>query len=109
MIKLADYVIDFYASKGIDKAFLVYGAANGDLVDAFTRNKKIDYVTTFHEQAAGFAAEGYAKIKRLPGLAISTSGPGATNMVTSIANCFYPMCFYIGADKFKIFKTTRWY
>lgn len=100
MIKLADYVIDFYASKGIDKAFLVYGAANGDLVDAFTRNKKIDYVTTFHEQAAGFAAEGYAKIKRLPGLAISTSGPGATNMVTSIANCFYDSipCVFISGQ-----------
>ena len=100
MIKLADYVIDFYASKGIDKAFLVYGAANGDLVDAFTRNKKIDYVTTFHEQAAGFAAEGYAKIKRLPGLAISTSGPGATNMITSIANCFYDSipCVFISGQ-----------
>ena len=40
-IKLADYLINFYANKGIDTAFLVYGAANGDIVDAFTRNKKI--------------------------------------------------------------------
>lgn len=99
-MKLADYVIDFYSNKGIDKAFLVYGAANGDLVDAFTRNKKIEYICTFHEQAAGFAAEGYAKIKKLPGLAISTSGPGATNMVTSIANCFYDSipCIFISGQ-----------
>ena len=62
-IKLADYVIDFYSSIGVDKIFVVYGAANGDLIDAFTRNNKIQYVTTMHEQAAGFAAEGYAKIK----------------------------------------------
>ena len=38
---------------------------------------------------AGFAAEGYAKIKRLPGLSIVTSGPGATNLVTPVANCFW--------------------
>jgi len=98
-IKLADYIIDFYSKKGIDKAFVVYGAANGALIDAFTRVKNIEYVCTMHEQAAGFAAEGYAKIKRLPGLAISTSGPGATNMITSIANCYYdsiPCIFLCG-------------
>ena len=39
-IKLADYVIDFYSSIGVDKIFVVYGAANGDLIDAFTRNRK---------------------------------------------------------------------
>ena len=58
-MKVADYIIDFFAQKGIDKAFVVYGAANGDLIDAFTRNNKIQYVSTMHEQAAGFAAEGF--------------------------------------------------
>ena len=95
MIKVADYIIDFFAKKGIDKAFVVYGAANGDLIDAFTRNNKIKYVATMHEQAAGFAAEGYAKIKRLPGLAVVTSGPGATNLVTSVANCFYQFLAFL--------------
>ena len=100
MIKVADYIIDFFAKKGIDKAFVVYGAANGDLIDAFTRNNKIKYVATMHEQAAGFAAEGYAKIKRLPGLAVVTSGPGATNLVTSVANCFYESipCIFISGQ-----------
>lgn len=99
-MKLADYVINFFAEKGIDTAFLVYGAANGDLVDAFTRNNKIKYVSTMHEQVAGFAAEGYSKIKRLPGLAISTSGPGATNMVTSVGNCFYDSipCIFLSGN-----------
>ena len=99
-MKVADYIIDFFAQKGIDKAFVVYGAANGDLIDAFTRNNKIQYVSTMHEQAAGFAAEGYAKIKRLPGLSIVTSGPGATNLVTSVANCFYESipCIFISGQ-----------
>ena len=43
-MKVADYIIDFFAQKGIDKAFVVYGAANGDLIDAFTRNNKIQYI-----------------------------------------------------------------
>ena len=58
-IKLADYVINFYSDIGVDKIFIVYGAANGDLIDAFSRNKKTEYVAVLHEQAGGFAAEGY--------------------------------------------------
>lgn len=99
-MKVADYIIDFFAKKGIEKAFVVYGAANGDLIDAFTRNNNIQYVSTMHEQAAGFAAEGYAKIKRLPGLSIVTSGPGATNLITPVANCFYESvpCVFISGQ-----------
>ncbi len=99
-MNVADYIINFFAKKGIEKAFVVYGAANGYLIDAFTRNSKIQYVSTMHEQAAGFAAEGYAKIKRLPGLSIVTSGPGATNLVTSVANCFYDSvpCVFISGQ-----------
>ena len=96
-MKVADFVINFLADKGIDKAFVVYGAANGDLIDAFTRNNNIDYVAVMHEQAGGFAAEGYAKVKSLPGVAIATSGPGGMNFVTSVGNCFYDSipCIFI--------------
>ena len=62
-IKLADYVINYFADLGVDKAFIVYGAANGDIVDAFTRTNKIQYVAVMHEQAGGFAAEGFAKVR----------------------------------------------
>ena len=100
-VKLADYVIDFYSNLGVDKIFVVYGAANGDLIDAFSRNKKTKYVAVLHEQAGGFAAEGYAKVKgkKIPGVAIATSGPGGMNFVTSAGNCFYdsvPAVFITG-------------
>ena len=100
-IKLADYIIDFYAKIGVDKIFVVYGAANGDLIDAFSRNKKTNYVAVLHEQAGGFAAEGYAKVKgnKIPGVAIATSGPGGMNLVTPAGNCFYdsvPAIFITG-------------
>ena len=58
MIKVADYIINTLAERGIDKIFVVYGAANGDLIDAFTRTAATEYVAVMHEQAGGFAAEG---------------------------------------------------
>ena len=74
-IKVADYIIKFFADKGIDKIFVVYGAANGDLIDAFTRIKKTKYVSIMHEQAAGLQLKDMQKLN-LPGVAIATSGPG---------------------------------
>lgn len=99
MIKVADFVIRTLAEQGIDKMFVVYGAANGDLIDAFTRVPSTEYVAVMHEQAGGFAAEGYAKIKGKPGVAIATSGPGGMNLLTSMGNCFYdsvPCIFLTG-------------
>ncbi len=96
-MKVADYIINYLADYGIEDVFLVYGAANGDLVDAFTRNDKIRYVATMHEQGGGFAAEGHAKISGKIGVAMATSGPGGMNFVTSIGNCFYDSipCLFI--------------
>ena len=39
-MKVANYIIKFFSNKGIDKVFVVYGAARSDLIDAFTRNKQ---------------------------------------------------------------------
>ena len=108
-IKLADYLINYIADLGVEKAFIVYGAANGDIVDAFTRTKKIEYVAVMHEQAGGFAAEGYAKVKgkKIPGVAIATSGPGGMNFVTAMGNCYYdsvPTIFLTGQIKSEFLK-----
>jgi len=52
-----------------------------------------------HEQAAAFAADAYARIKNIPGVALATSGPGATNLITGIGSCYYdsvPAIFITG-------------
>jgi acetolactate synthase-1/2/3 large subunit len=52
-----------------------------------------------HEQAAAFAADGYARVKGLPGIALATSGPGATNLLTGIGSCYFdsvPALFITG-------------
>ena len=106
-MKLADYVINYLAETGVKEAFVVYGAANGNLIDAFTRNDNIRYVATMHEQGAGFAAEGYAKVSKNIGVAIATSGPGGMNFVTSVGNCFYdsvPCLFITGQIKTKYMR-----
>ena len=106
-MKLADYVINYLADIGVNEVFVVYGAANGSLIDAFTRNDDIRYVATMHEQGAGFAAEGYAKVSKNIGVAIATSGPGGMNFVTSVGNCFYdsvPCLFITGQIKTKYMR-----
>ena len=101
--KKSDILIEFLANQGIDNMFVVYGAANGDIIDAFTRlNNKTKYTSFLHEQAAGFAVEGYYKVKNIPGVAIATSGPGGQNFVTPLANCYYdsiPGIFITGQVK----------
>lgn len=81
----------------VDLVFGVYGGAIAELWDAFTRSD-LKYVCPMHEQAAGFMAEGYAKVRGF-GVAMATSGPGGLNMVTAIANCYYdstPVLFITG-------------
>lgn len=98
-MKAADFIIHYLADYGINTIFVVYGAANGDLIDAFTRTDKTRYVAVMHEQAGGFAAEAYAKVSGRPGVAIATSGPGGMNLITPMGNCFYdsvPCLFLTG-------------
>lgn len=88
-MKLSDYVIDYFADLGVKKVFVVYGSAIGDLIDAFTKTSRIEYVCVMHEQAGAFAAEVVTKVNGVPGLNIVTSGPGGTNLLTGMANCWY--------------------
>lgn len=101
-MRLADYVIQALAKNGIDRVALVYGSAIGDLVDAFTKPGAPSYWCPTHEQGAGFAMEGWAKVTGKIGCAMATSGPGGQNLVTPIGNAFYdsvPMLFLTGNVK----------
>tara|TARA_Y100000361_G_scaffold49402_1_gene42908 strand:- start:155 stop:1990 length:1836 start_codon:yes stop_codon:yes gene_type:complete len=88
-MKVADYIIKYLADYGINDMFIVYGSANGDMVDSFVRTDNTRYVAVMHEQGGGFAAEGWTKVKGLPSVSMATSGPGGMNFVTPIGNFFY--------------------
>ena len=85
MRKGAQIVLDCMRAEGVDLAFGYPGGAIMPLYDAL-RGSGIRHVLTRHEQGAIFAAEGYARATGKVGVAIATSGPGATNLVTGIAD-----------------------
>src|SRR5438874_11391280 len=72
--------------EGVDTIFAYPGGASMELHQALTRSKKIRTILPRHEQGGSFAAEGYARATGRPGVCMATSGPGATNLVTAIAD-----------------------
>lgn len=81
---VADYIIEQLESLGVRHVFTVSGGGSIWLCDALARAKTMKYICNHHEQAAGYAAEAYARITGL-GVTIVTSGPGGTNAVSSVA------------------------
>ncbi|HXT39478.1 MAG TPA: thiamine pyrophosphate-binding protein, partial [Candidatus Angelobacter sp.] len=74
--------------EGVDTIFAYPGGASMELHQALTRSKKIRTVLPRHEQGGAFAAEGYARASGRAGVCMATSGPGATNLVTGIADAY---------------------
>jgi acetolactate synthase-1/2/3 large subunit len=85
MLKGADIVLRCLRAEGVDLVFGYPGGAIMPLYDAL-EGSGVRHVLTRHEQGAAFAAEGYARVTGKVGVAMATSGPGATNLVTGIAD-----------------------
>ena len=73
---------------GVEVIFGYPGGALIDVYDELMKNDKIHHVLTRHEQAAVHAADAYGRVKGEVGVALVTSGPGATNAVTGIASAY---------------------
>lgn len=87
-MKLSDYVIDFLARRGVTHVFGMSGGAAVHLFDSASRHQTLDYVCSQHEQSAAISADGYTRATGRMGVAITTSGPGATNLLTGTC-CSY--------------------
>ncbi|HZW79359.1 MAG TPA: biosynthetic-type acetolactate synthase large subunit, partial [Candidatus Deferrimicrobiaceae bacterium] len=85
MLRGAEIVLHCVRAEGVDLVFGYPGGAIMPLYDAL-EGSGIRHVLTRHEQGAVFSAEGYARVTGKVGVAIATSGPGATNLVTGIAD-----------------------
>src|SRR5258707_8133478 len=72
--------------EGVDTIFAYPGGASMEIHQALTRSKKIRTILPRHEQGGAFAAEGYTRATGNAGVWMATSGPGATNLVTRIAD-----------------------
>ena len=85
----AEYVAKFLKAIGVQNVYLVQGGACAFMVDAVDREQGIGYVCFQHEQAAAMAADAIWRTNRKLGATFSTSGPGASNLITGIACGYY--------------------
>ncbi|XP_058093141.1 acetolactate synthase 3, chloroplastic-like [Magnolia sinica] len=84
--KGADVLVEALERAGVSVVFAYPGGASMEIHQALTRSPSISNVLCRHEQGEIFAAEGYARISGQPGVCIATSGPGATNLVSGLAD-----------------------
>ena len=84
----AEIVFKALSEHGVEYIFGYPGGAVLPLYDQISKQKKIKHILVRHEQGAGHAAEGYARSSGKTGIALVTSGPGATNMVTALTDAY---------------------
>lgn len=96
-MKATDYISKYLESRNVKIVFELSGGMITHLLDSISQTTSIQIISMHHEQAAAFAAEGYARMNGTPGVALATSGPGATNLLTGIASCYFDSipCIFI--------------
>lgn len=82
----AEILIKFLENQGVEFIAGIPGGFNLPIYDALYKSKKIKHILARHEQGAGFIAQGISRTTNKPGVCFATSGPGATNLLTAIAD-----------------------
>ena len=88
MINGAQAMVECLKAEGIDRIFGIPGVAIAPFYEALYHTPEITHVLVRQEQAAGHAASGYARISRRPAVCVTSSGPGATNLITALATAY---------------------
>jgi acetolactate synthase I/II/III large subunit len=87
-MKGADAVVECLIREGVEVIFAYPGGASLELHQSLGRTEKIRVILPRHEQGGSFAAEGYARVTGKVGVCMATSGPGATNLMSAIADAY---------------------
>jgi acetolactate synthase I/II/III large subunit len=87
-MKGAEVAIECLVREGVEVVFAYPGGASQELHQALAKCDRLRTILPRHEQGGSFAAEGYARASGKPGVCMATSGPGATNLVTAIADAY---------------------
>jgi acetolactate synthase-1/2/3 large subunit len=85
-MKASDLLVRCLESEGIEYVFGVPGEENADFMMSLEQSEKIEFVLTRHEQGAAFMAEVYGRLTGNPAICLGTLGPGATNLITGVAD-----------------------
>jgi acetolactate synthase I/II/III large subunit len=106
-MRAADALMESLKAEGVEHIFGIPGGANLPTYDALY-DAELTHIQVRHEQGGGHAAEGYAKASGRVGVAFATSGPGATNLVTAIADAIMdsvPTVFVTGQVRTELIGT----
>ena len=98
-MKVTDYIVEFLQRKGIHDFFGYQGTMIAHLVDSIEKNPNTRSHSSYNEQGASFAACGYAQAGEKCACAYATSGPGAVNLISGIADAYFdslPVIFLTG-------------
>ncbi len=104
---VSEYIFDFLQKKGVNTVYMVSGSSAMWLTDALKRNEKLKAVCCQHEQVAAMAADAEGRVSGIPGVALVTIGPGATNAITGVAGAYTdssPMFVLSGQANSRILK-----
>lgn len=111
-MKASDLLVKCLENEGVEYIFGIPGEETLDLMESL-RTSSIRYILCRHEQAAAFMADAYGRLTGRPGVCMSTLGPGATNLLTGVADAFLdksPMVAITGqADLKRIHKESHQY
>ncbi len=88
MITGAEAIVKSLENEGVEVIFGYPGATIAPLYDKLSSSKKIKHILVRHEQHAGHEASGFARIKKRPGVCMTTSGPGAMNLITALGTAY---------------------
>ncbi len=88
MLNGSQIFIESLKREGVDVIFALPGGVVLKIFDELHQQSDVQVILTRHEQGAGHMAEGYAKATGRPGVALVTSGPGMTNIVTPLADAY---------------------
>lgn len=98
-VKVSDFIATFLADQGVRHVYELIGGMITHMIDSIHVDGRIELVSVRHEQAAAFAADAAGRCTGVPGVAMATSGPGATNLLTGIASAHFdssPAVFLTG-------------
>ena len=87
-VRGADALCHALVRAGVDVIFGYPGGASLPIYDALPDHPALRHILVRHEQGAAHMADGYARVRRRPGVCMATSGPGATNLVTGLASAY---------------------
>lgn len=98
-MKVSGYIIKFLETMNVRYVYGYIGGSVTHLFDSLSKSHKIEFVQCYHEQAAALGASASAKLSGNLSVAFATSGPGATNLITGIADAYFdssPVLFITG-------------